>query len=795
MFVPGSFPRRIGRRPDLVGRQRKTARRGLLVGFALIAGLGPAASSAAAGPTTMVDLGAASSYAALSGASIGNTVNAPTAPHTTLRGDLGVKASAEPTGFPPGVVTGAFNVGNAAAAAAHTDAAAAYTEILGRTGAEPIAAALAGTTLSPGLYSTVGAASNTTTVTLDGGGDPNAVFVFKINGALTTAAGSHVVLTNGARASRVFWQVAGAAGIGATAGIAGTVLARDAVGVGNGTVVNGRVFALGAALTLDANEVYSGPPAVTIDGGASATTTDTTPTISGTTDVEAPAVVTVEVHGQTLTAVPSDGAWSVTSAILANATYPVVASVTDGAGNPGSATQQLTVDTVPPVVTLDGPVSVTTNDPRFRIAGTSDVDPGTVVRVSVDAQALTALVQADGTWNVAPATLSDGTRTVTASVTDPAGNDGIDSLTLTIDTVAPAATISGGATALTNDATPEVAGTAQVDPGTTVAVTVAGEPLNALVDDDHAWAVTAPALSDGSHRVTARVLDAAGNATSLTQTLTVDTVAPVVTIAGGATASTSNVQPTVRGTSNAAPDTTVTVSIAGQTMTTLLQSDGTWNVSPAPVDYGTWTVSAAAPDPAGNIGRAGQTLTIAADPVPGPQDPVDPGPAPPVDPGPPGVVPPPTSPPAPPVAPIPPAAPPVLPGTGTGPGTGTTNAAAEVTTARSGRQRVKGSRLSIGTKVRASRLGRVVVTMSGTVKIKGVKRAIKLRTVTAKIAAGKSRTVKLRPRGSSKAQRSAFRKIRSAVRGRKRVAATITIKLVDAAGNIRTTKRTVRLVR
>ena len=235
--------------------------------------------------------------------------------------------------------------------------------------------------------------SNTGTVTLDGGGDPNAVFVFQVNGALALAAGSHVVLTNGAQASRVFWQVNGAGAVGANADFAGTLMALDAVAMGAGTMVNGRAFARNGALTLDANEFYSAPPVVTIAGGAAAITTDTTPTISGTTDVEAPGVVTVTIAGQTLTATPSDGAWSVTSAILANGTYPVVASVTDGAGNPGSATQQLTVDTVLPVVTIDGGASVTTNDPTPTITGTSDVAPGTVVRVTVGSQTLTALVQ------------------------------------------------------------------------------------------------------------------------------------------------------------------------------------------------------------------------------------------------------------------------------------------------------------------------------------------------------------------------------------------------------------------
>ncbi|MFA4928316.1 MAG: Ig-like domain-containing protein [Patulibacter sp.] len=765
-------------------------RRRALVGLALIVGLGSAAPSAGAAATPMVDLGSASSYAALSGASVGNTVSAPGAPHTTLRGDLGVKASAQPTGFPPGVVTGAFNVGNAAASQAHADASTAYAAIGARTGGAPLAGALAGTTVGPGLHTFVGAASNTTTVTLDAGGDPDAVFVFQVNGALAMAAGSNVVLTGGARASRVFWQVVGAGTIGATASFAGTLIARDAVGVGAGTVFNGRTIALGGALTLDANEVYSAPPVVTIDGGAAASTTDTTPTISGTTDVEAPAVVTVTVHGQTLTAVPSGGTWSVTSAILANATYPVVASVSDGAGNPGSATQQLTVDTVPPIVTLDGGASVTTNDATPTLSGTSDVTPGSIVRVSVGAQNLTALVQTGGTWNVTPAALADGTRTVTAEVTDPAGNPGTAEQTLTVDTLPPPTTITGGTTALTNDATPAITGTAAVEAGTTVTVTLADETLSGPVAGDGSWSVTASPLSDGPHRVVASVSDAAGNDASVTQTLTVDTVAPLVTIIGGATAATSDVAPTIRGTSDAASGTTVTVSLAGQTITTLVQADGTWNATPTPVGYGAWAISAAVPDPAGNVGRAGQLLTIAAA---APPEPVDPGgPVPPVIPGLPDGGATPVTPltpvtPTPPVAPVVPSAPPA-------PG-GAPTPATRATIARGDRQKLTGTSLSIGTKVTASRTGRIVATASGTVRIKGVKRATALTRSTAKIAAGKSTTLRLRLKGTGRTTRSAFKKLRTAVRTGKVVTATITLAIVDAAGNTRKARRTVTLVR
>jgi hypothetical protein len=587
---------------------RPSPRRALLLGL-LAACLGPAASSAVAAPTALVDLGPASTYAVLSGASVGNTVSGVGAPHTTLHGDLGVKADAQPTGFPPGVVTGTTRIGTTAAPA-HAALVAAYTEVASRLGGATIAGDLAGVTLAPGLHTAGAALSNTGTVTLDGGGDPDAVFVFKINGALTMAAGAHVTLAGGTRAARVFWQVAGAAAIGANARVAGTLMTLDAIGVGAGAELNGRALSRNGAVSLDANDVYSAPPVVTIAGGDAADTPDPTPTISGTTDVASPAVVTVAIGSQTLTATPSGGAWSVTSALLANGVYPVVASVTDGAGNPGSAGQQLTVDTVLPVVTLDGGASATTNDPTPTLAGTSDAAPGTVVRVGVDAQTLTALVQVTGAWNVTAASLTDGTRTVTAAVTDPAGNVGTDGQALTVDTAAPAAMITNGADALTDDATPVISGTADVTTGTTVTVTLADQTLTGAIQDGGTWSVTSAALSDGPHRVLMSVSDAAGNATTFTQTLTVDTVAPLIAINGGATATTTDGDPTISGSADAAPGTTVTVSIGGQTMTTLLQANGTWNATPTLVGLGTWPVVASVSDPAGNAGRATQSLRI-----------------------------------------------------------------------------------------------------------------------------------------------------------------------------------------
>ena len=753
---------------DIVSARRvKALRLGAVAGAVLIGAFATTAPSAVAASTSMVDLGTASTYAVLSGASVGNTVSAPGTPHTNLRGDLGVKANTQPTGFPPGVVTGATEVGNAAAAQAHADLVAAYNDIAGRTGGAVRAGALAGATIAPGLHTVAGAVSNTGTVTLDGEDDPNAVFVFQIGGAMAMAAGSHVVLTRGAQASRVFWQVNGAGAIGANADFAGTLLALDAVAVGNQTLVNGRAFARNGALTLDANEFYSAAPVITITGGGTAITTDTTPTISGTTDVDAPADITVTVHGQTLTAARSGATWSVTSAMLANATYPVVVSTRDAAGNVGSATQQLTVDTVAPVVTIDGGPSVTTNDPTPTIGGTSDVAPGTIVRVAVDSRTLTALVQPGGWWNVTTA-LADATRTVTASVSDPAGNESTASQVLTVDTVAPAVTIAGGANALTDDATPDIAGTANVAAGTTVTVTLADETLSGPVDGAAAWSVTATALADGPHRIVMSVSDTAGNRASASQTLTVDTVSPIMAITGGATATTSDGDPTITGTSNAAPGTTVTVAIASQTMTTLVQANGTWNVTPTFVGEGTWPVVASASDPAGNVGSARQALTIAADLPSGP-----------------GAT-------APTAGPVQSVAPSAVP-TPEQDRSRSINAVATTVIALAAGQKVKGSSLSIRTRLTAPADGAVVATARGTLRIEGARKAVRLTGATATVPAGQSTTLTLRATGTKKAARAAFQRIRSATRKGAEVTATITVRLLDAAGNTREVTRMVKL--
>ena len=777
---PRSFSPRASCRVRTLGRSA-------MLGCLLVAVLSLAAPAAFATPSAApVDLGAAAPYAVLSGASIGNTVSAPGAPHTTVHGGLAVKPAGDPLGFPPGVVTGASDVGNPAAAAAHAAATAAYTEIAARTGGTTLDGALAGQTITPGLYTIAGAVSNTTTVTLNAGGNANAYFVFQVGGAMALAAASHVVLAGGAQASHVFWQVNGAGAVGAGSTFAGTMIALDAGAVGAGTVVNGRVFALNGALTLDANDIYAAPPAVTIDGGTSAYTADTTPTISGTTDQRAPTVVTVTVNGQTLTATPVAGSWSVDAPILANGVYPLTASATDGAGNTTTRTQQLTVDTVLPVIVITAGASRTTNSRTPSIAGTSDVAPSTLVRVDVDSQTLWALVQFDGSWNISPPALTEGDHVVAVSVFDPAGNQGSASETITIDTTPAQLTVTGGASALSNDATPTIAGSAAVTSGTVVTVTLADQTLTASVQPGGGFAADSGFLVDGPHRVFVDVVDGAGNATRFTQTLTIDTVSPVVTITGGAAISTMNRSPTTLGTTDAAPGTTLTLTIAGQTMTTLVQANGSWNATPSPVDLGSWQVVASVPDAAGNLGGATQTITVGSPPVDPPADPAAPTSPAPVGAAPPALV-----------SPTVPAAP-TAPGTPSVPAAPatpdeTSDMLSRSTIAPDGTKKLSGSSLAIGTKVTAPAGGKLVVTANGSVKIAGVSRAITLTTRTSTLAAGSSAMLTIAPKGTSKAARAAFTRCRAAIRAGKKVTATITLTLVDTAGHRRIVKRIVKL--
>lgn len=143
-----------------------------------------------------------------------------------------------------------------AQAAADTTALAAQLAGLANTGGLLGAVLGNGQTILPGVYDIVTPAAIQGILTLDGGGDPDALFVIRVAGALTSVAASQVVLTNGATANNVFWESLGATALGANTTFAGTAVAVvGAAGIGNASTLNGRLLSTTGAVTTDTNVV------------------------------------------------------------------------------------------------------------------------------------------------------------------------------------------------------------------------------------------------------------------------------------------------------------------------------------------------------------------------------------------------------------------------------------------------------------------------------------------------------------------------------------------------------------
>lgn len=470
---------------------------------------------------TWVDVRSAATYSVLAGAGVANTGDG-----TDLAGDVGTSPTGTVGGFPPGTTHGTIHDRDDSADAAQADRQQAYDDAAAQPSTDTFTGDQAGVTFHPGVHTSAAAFTNTGTITLDADGDPTAVFVFQVGAAYGVAAASKVVLTDGAIANNVFWQVVGAVSFGAGATYAGTFLAAGAVTFGDGATLKGRVLTPGTvALT---NNVFAitkddlTAPLVSIDGGATRSTNDTSPPISGTSDEPAGAIVSVAVGDQTVTTnVVEGGTWSVGTTTLAEGTHTIDATVSDASQNVGTATQQLVVDVSAPALALDGgggrAVAVTTP----TLSGTSDADAGTPVTVTVAGQTLATTVGGDGTWTVAPAALAETSYLVEASVTDDAGNTATASQVLTVDLTVPVLSINGGTERSTADLSPWTYGTTAEKAGTVVHVAVDDQQLSAVVKPGGAWGVSAADLRPGAYTVTATITDAAGNTGTASQGLVV----------------------------------------------------------------------------------------------------------------------------------------------------------------------------------------------------------------------------------------------------------------------------------
>src|SRR5580658_1338174 len=203
----------------------------------------------ATGPT--IDLGTASSFAALGGSGVAN------AGATTITGNVGSFPTATTAGFGTVILNGTNYGGDAIALNAQNDLATAYGDVVGLTPATIYGAIfdLGGLTLAPGVYNDPSSFGITGNLTLDAQGDPNAVWVFQAGSTLITTADSTITLTNGAQASNVFWQVGSSATLGANSDFDGNILAFTSITLDTGVVDDGRLLAGNGAVSLTSDTI------------------------------------------------------------------------------------------------------------------------------------------------------------------------------------------------------------------------------------------------------------------------------------------------------------------------------------------------------------------------------------------------------------------------------------------------------------------------------------------------------------------------------------------------------------
>ncbi|MGS7224971.1 Ig-like domain-containing protein, partial [Enterobacter cloacae] len=373
-------------------------------------------------------------------------------------------------------------------------------------------------------------------------------------------------------------------------------------------------------------------------------------TLSGTSTAEVGQTVTVTFNGNTYTAqVQADGSWTLNvpaadMAGIADGSAAVTASVSDKAGNPASAGSSVLVDTTVPqisfnIVAGDDVVNIAEHGQALIVSGkVTGAQAGDVITLSLNGKEYTAMLDASGSWSVGvPATdvgaLANGDQTISATLTDKAGNSTTATHEFDVSLTAPVVAINTLAVDDVINATEKgqdllVSGTSNQPDGTTITVTLNGINYTATTDASGNWSVTVPAahvsaLGEANYSVTASVTDTAGNSANTSNNVLVDSALPQVTINPVATDDVINAAEVAAGqtlsgkVSGAASGDTVTVSVGGNTYTTTVQDDLSWSVSVpstilTAIGNGELTVSASVTNGHGNTGTGERDITIDA---------------------------------------------------------------------------------------------------------------------------------------------------------------------------------------
>jgi uncharacterized Zn-binding protein involved in type VI secretion len=155
-------------------------------------------------------------------------------------------------------LNGVLHVNDPIATQAKLDLTAAYNDLAGRTSTDIVTLSgnIGGLTLTPGLYkSTSTLAVSSGDLTFDAKGDANAVFIIQIASSLTTTSGRKVILSGGAVASNIYWQVGSSATFGTTTVFKGTVIALQSITFNTGATLDGKALARNGSITMIGNTI------------------------------------------------------------------------------------------------------------------------------------------------------------------------------------------------------------------------------------------------------------------------------------------------------------------------------------------------------------------------------------------------------------------------------------------------------------------------------------------------------------------------------------------------------------
>ena len=556
-----------------------------------------------------IDTGSSSSDRITSNDALSGTGLASTVVHFTIDGSaIATTVTANAQGgwsfTPSGLSDGAHTI------------VASQTDSFGNTGTASLSFTL-DTTAPVVAIGSPGGATNQASQTITGTVDiaDAGATVTILDGA--TALGSAVVQPNGSfsipvtlssGSNSLTAQVTDAAGNTGTSGAVTYTL--SATPPSGGTPVLAPASDSGTSHTDDVTDVTA--PSFTVALGSTVVAGDTVQLLLGGSALAHPVIHTITASDITAGSV----SLSVTAGDLgADGTKQISAQFSDVAGNTSTtAADVITLDTTAPVVAIGSPGGAT-NQAAQTITGTVDVaDAGATVTILDGTTALgSAVVQPNGSFSI-PVTLSSGSNSLTAQVSDLAGNSATSSavvftLSTTAPTVSEALTIDTGSSSsdriTSNDA---LSGTGLAS--TVVHFTIDGSAIATTVtaNAQGGWSFTPSGLSDGAHTIVASQTDTFGNTGTASLSFTLDTTAPVVAIGspGGAT---NQAAQTITGTVDVADAGETVTLLDGTTVigTAVVQPNGSWSI-PVTLGNGSNSLTAQVSDAAGNTGSSGAVV-------------------------------------------------------------------------------------------------------------------------------------------------------------------------------------------